>query len=146
MELPQLKIRHVALMSRHRRIARIVDGANFEYAWTLTKEPEREKVLALIENSDVGQLSDWLMDFDDFYDYSLRELRAIASQNIIRYYSRLTKGQLVAKLIARGIHPTQFSSRPPDADETDFGSGGSLGEADRSEVKKASDHYLGEGI
>lgn len=101
LRLSELKSSTSNIVSKARSIERIVLSQRFEEAWNNSNDDAKLKVQNIIHWLNRGQLESWLNKYEKrkaLAELSTAELKALARQQGIPYYSRLMKSQLLDAL------------------------------------------------
>ncbi len=88
-----------------RKFDRVVQSSGFQDAYKIANQSDRWDVSAIIIEGRLFDLKHWIRRhlYNDFKNHSVAELRILASAHQIKYYSRLTKAELISKLIKKGL-------------------------------------------
>ena len=95
------QIKHHRNFLKARSIDRIVQTDFFRVVWDAADKQRRQEIVFLIEKLCVRGLNNWL--FGEFEDYSVRELRKIASANHVLNYCDMNKAELIHHFIKKEI-------------------------------------------
>ena len=93
----QLKQHQIYL--KQRSVDRIIQSNLFRDIWDQANKKKRRKAIKYIYLLMVKKLQLWL--YDDFENFSIRELRQVASHNHILNYTQYTKAELITILLKR---------------------------------------------
>ena len=100
-----IQIKHHKILLQLRRQDALIQSYAFTEAYELANEKQKKTLYKLLRRVQVLLVRHWIRDllYDDYQEYTLRELRFIASKNHIKNYSRISKAELIDILIEKGI-------------------------------------------
>ena len=116
-----IQIQHRNKVLRLRRLDRLVQSDDFTFIWGHITAQEKQTVKLWINWVRYDTLKHWMSKQLDlkFKMYSIRDLRALASKNHVRYYSRKTRAELIRALTEKGVLDGD-AGRPFGKDEDTF--------------------------
>ncbi len=88
---------------KFRAIENMIGRADFIRLWVDSSDEDQNKAYELIKKGDRDALKKWMKNHPSksLYDKTVPQLRAIAKQLGIKYYTTLNQGQLVAEIIRK---------------------------------------------
>lgn len=84
---------------------RVADSQDFEDAWALANEKQKQECIRAILDFKINGLKLWIETIlqQDLWAWSFRQLRQLASSNHVTNYSRMSKAELVSALEKKGL-------------------------------------------
>jgi len=100
-----IQIKHHKILLQLRRQDSLIQSYAFIEAFDLSSQEQKHDLQRLLHRVRPLGVKRWIRDllYDDYQEYTLRELRFIASKNHIKNYSRISKAELIDILIEKGI-------------------------------------------